>query len=252
MISKSVIIVKYGSKCLVNDRGLDQAQIDGYARKLAALTTAHTLVLVTSGSVAVGKRLWLESGRGAQTVEAQVLASLGSAGVAEAWRAAFKMLGLLSGQVLVTHREIDDPEESSSLSEGINNNASHGVISVVNENDILSVSELKKLTYGGDNDGLAAHLAIRLRATALLLLTSVDGFIVDNAVLKSLKTADIGQLHPHFLAANEEGTGSIESKLLAAKSAVSDEASDVAVFIGNANADYQQILAGQTGTQVIQ
>lgn len=247
--SKKIIVLKYGSKCVVSGIGLDADRIDAYAEKIVQLKKTHDVVVVSSGSVAVGKRLCLAAGKPFNEISSRALASLGSAEAAAAWGKSFAAHNILASQILITHREIDSREEGTSLVQAINESLAAGIVPIINENDILSQDELKKLAYGGDNDGLAAHIAIRLEAESLLLLTSVDGFLINGVVQPRLKISDIDSVSKHFEEASQEGTGSIKSKLIAASEAVS---SDVKAFIGNAESDYQQILNTQTGTQVVQ
>lgn len=246
---KKYLIVKFGSSCLVNDVGLDQARIDQYAKKLSKLYDKYNLVLVSSGSVAVGKRFLSEMGRDVKNFDSATIASLGSAGAAGAWQVAFKKQDILAGQILVTHREIDDNKEGLALDEAIKNNAQSSVVSVVNENDVLSQKELKKITYGGDNDGLAAHLAIRLKADALLLLTDVEGFMQNNKVRRKIQVSEISFLQENLIVSGGDGTGSMHSKLDAAMSAAIE---DIKTFIVDAGTlDYKKILDGETGTEVV-
>lgn len=247
---KKVLVIKYGSKCVVDGVGLDQARIDEYARKIAGLRKTYEILIVASGSVATGKRFCAERDPSGEVLDAQVLASIGSAGANEAWRLAFKQQNVLAGQVLITHKEIDDQKEGDKLIMAIQNLFGHGVIPVVNENDILSSNELKKLAYGGDNDGLASHIAVRLSAAAVLFLTDTEGYIENNELKTQVKITEIDGLQQHLQNANQEGTGSMQSKLEAAARAA---AANTKAFIANAGAaDYQQILAGRVGTEVVQ
>lgn len=246
--SRKIIVIKYGSKCVVNDRGLDLNKINDYTEKIIRLKETHDVVIVASGSVAVGKRRCQAAGKSIEKISSRALASLGSAEAAAAWQHSFAAHQVLASQVLVTHREIDSQEEGPSLLQAITESLAAGIVPVINENDILSQAELKKLSYGGDNDGLAAHIAIRLQAESLLLLTSVEGFLIDGIVQRELKTAAIESVSRHFEEAGSEGTGSIQSKLIAAGEAA---AVGVRAFIGHAEADYTQILSAQTGTEVL-
>ncbi len=246
---KKIIVIKYGSKCVVNKDGLDLAKIDTYAKKIVQLKETHDVVVVASGSVAVGKRRCQTAGKLPESISNRALASLGSAEAAVAWEQSFAKYDILASQILVTHREIDSKEEGPSLIAAISESLAAGIVPVINENDILSQAELKKLSYGGDNDGLAAHIAKRIRAETLLLLTSVDGFLIDGVVQRQLKTADMESVSQHFEEASSEGTGSIQSKLIAAADATT---AGVRAFIGHAGADYTHILNAQTGTEVLQ
>ena len=247
MKDKKVVVVKYGSKCVVNGTGLNQAKIDEYARKLVALHNDYRTVVVASGSVAAGKRFWVENSK-LSVPDSQVLAAIGSAGANEAWRLAFKKQMLFTGQILLTHRELEDDDESDNLLSALRKLFQHDVLPVINENDILSTKELKKLAYGGDNDGLAARLAIKLSAEAVLFLTDVDGYIEDGIVKRHAKLKDMETYRQYLHRSNEEGTGSMESKLSAASEAVR---ADIRAYVASAEvADYQKILDGKVGTEV--
>jgi len=248
-VNKKIVVVKYGSKCLVDKAGLDQARIDDYAGKIADLRQDYEVLVVTSGSVAAGQRFWPKDYGSQPIPDAQVLSSIGSAGANEAWRLAFKQQDLLVAQVLITHREIEDQKEGDNLILTLQKLFSHGVVPVVNENDLLSNKELKKLAYGGDNDGLASHLTVKLSAAAVLLLTDTEGYLEQGRVRRQVKQSQIENLQYHLQAANEEGTGSMRSKLNAAARAA---AADSRAFIANAETpNYQRVLDGQVGTEVI-
>lgn len=249
MKNKKVIVVKYGSKCVVNRSGLDQYRIDGYARKLASLRKSYQMVVVASGSVAAGKRFWLKGGSSQTMPDPQVLASIGSAGANEAWRRGFQKQGMFAGQILITHQELEDEKERGNLMSAIDKFFNYGVVAVVNENDILSTKELKKLAYGGDNDGLAAHLAITLSAEAVLFLTDTEGYIENGSVRRKVSLSETESLQQHFQNTNEEGTGSMQSKIEAAFKAATV---NIKAFIANAETQsYEDIIKGDVGTEVV-
>ena len=154
---------------------------------------------------------------------------------------------------------MEDVQEGSALLDSYREMAASGMIPLFNENDVLEKREMDKLDEGGDNDGLAAHVATRLGATNLLLLTAdVDGFKVGGEVQSQVKIDDIPELAKHDFGKNNGGSGGIIPKLEAAAQAVIDgqSASDgqtgLRAFIGRATADYGAILAGEIGTEVIQ
>ncbi|MDL2362764.1 MAG: hypothetical protein QFB86_00060 [Patescibacteria group bacterium] len=245
-MDKEIVVIKLGSSCLVNDEGLDQAKINGYAEQITSLDQFSPIV-VSSGAVAAGRRIAEQSGLVMQKLPSQALAMLGSAGISEAWRIAFAHQDILSGQLLVTHREIDDADEGQSLKNALNINAEHGIISVLNENDALSQKELKKLSYGGDNDGLAAHIATLVGAKHLLLLTGVAGFLREGTVVQSLQSHEIQSALSECYESSNEGTGSMGSKLEAAEFAAKQ---GTTVTIAGAEENFAKIIAHTVGTRI--
>lgn len=166
---------KFGSELVTNADGVDHGAIQSHAQELIDEYAPGGLVVVTSGAVAAG-RLRVEGwGDDVSKYELKTLAQLGSASIMKAWEDAFDNLGIKAGGLLTTHHEIDDRHEGPSLIQSMRWAAERDVVSIVNENDALSVVELMRLFTGGENDGLAAHLAIALGCARLRLFTRGGG-----------------------------------------------------------------------------
>ena len=254
-INAKTVVVKYGSSCLVDDEGISTERIGEYAQRIRRLSIQRNVIIVTSGAVAVGRRHWEEYDPWGDTVDYQVLAAMGSAGIAEAWRVALKREGLLSGQVLVTHPELKT-KEAARLQAWYEKMKSYG-IPVINQNDALvrkkdRGNELDKLEVGADNDWLAADVADLLGAQALILCTNgVDGMLVDGMVQHEVHASDIPSLREHCYNSDEEGTGGMDSKLEAAAWWVGQADANEA-YICNARANQEAVLQGhRIGTQVL-
>jgi glutamate 5-kinase len=263
------LVAKFGSSSVADhDRGnIRQYRVDGYAEQLTRLNKKYNVVVVTSGAVAVGHRRLETLYSHADVAAEPVLASLGSAAINEAWYRAFRRQGQAAGQALVTHRDMERPRpRKTHLLDAIHSCFMAEVIPVFNENDLLSQEELRKLAYGGDNDGLASHLATSLgdyfgTRQRLLLLTDVDGFLKNGQVQRQLPVGDVdsevealqAELENLDLAwPQRKGKGNIVSKLVAAQAAILNSEGRDAAFIGHAGADYAQMIAGTVGTQVVQ
>lgn len=156
---------------------------------------------------------------------------------------------MFSAQMLVTHSEINNQKHREAILTTMEYMEKSDVIPLINANDALELEELNKLPSGADNDKLAAEIAINWGAQTLLLCTDVDGFMVDGEVQKQVSVSEIDSLKDHIYESSKNGTGSMHSKLQAAAYAAS---LGIRAVIGHAEADYQQIINNQIGTQVVQ
>ena len=255
--SKEILVAKFGSSIVTNDTGIDKFRIEGYAKQLAQLKKDReidNLVVVTSGAVVAGRVRYSEMHDYASSVDEQVLASLGSGAIYTAWGNAFEDQGILAGQLLVTHREIDSVE-GDILAGALQKNADEGVVTVTNENDLLSDEELKKLAYGGDNDGLASHIAKRIRANTLLLLTDVGGFKLNGEVQREISASERETLLSQCDGIGK-GKKGMAGKVEAAIDAFQEPDGVRTVHIGHAGGFYEDMLSdipdGRPGTRVVQ
>lgn len=254
MIAQKTVVVKFGSESLTDKSGLlSQERINLHAANIIGLQEklGARVVIVSSGAVAAGKE-YLQKVLFKETtdVSSQSLAATGNPILANAWSSAFRPYGLATGLILVTNHEISDKTEGLAIQKTDTSFAADKTIAIYNANDAIEHDEIDKLEYGGDNDWLAAHLAVKLRAHTVLFATNVDGFITtDGTVQKTVVGSKIDELAEHFFKSSDDGRGGIESKLAAANFAA---LAGVAAYIANANSDYGQVLAGLSGTQVIQ
>jgi glutamate 5-kinase len=169
---------------------------------------------------------------------------LGSAAIVAAWQAAFRKHNICAGQILVTHSDIGDPR--SRLNDVIHRAVKSEVVPIINENDVLSDIELAKITYGGDNDGLASRIAVNIGASALLLLTNVNGLLDDRGEVVSKITPENYEAACSMAnGKSDSGRGGMASKIEAAAQAADN---GIDAFIGNALADYMDLLNKQAGT----
>lgn len=217
------LVVKIGSALLV-DRGaggLRQAWLSSLAQDVAWLTTQGVkVVLVSSGSIALGRGILKLSGADLPLEQAQAAAAVGQIRLARAYEEVLAPHGITTGQVLMT---LDD---SSNRRRYLNSRAtlkqllSMGVVPIVNENDTIATDEIRF----GDNDRLAAQIAVTVGADQLVLLSDVDGFYSANPHIDpSAKRFDeIGEITAEIEdMAGDAGSGlskgGMKTKLMAAK-----------------------------------
>ncbi|KAF9036871.1 Aspartate/glutamate/uridylate kinase [Panaeolus papilionaceus] len=181
----------------------------------------HKVVLVSSGAIAVGlKRMDMES-RPKHLSGKQALAAIGQGRLIALWDNLFGQLGQPIAQVLLTRGDISDRTRYINAVNTFKELLSMGVVPIVNENDTVSVSEIKF----GDNDTLSAITSSMIQANYLFLLTDVDGLYTSNprkdpharqiqsvvsiaAIRSQVSTTTIG---------SALGTGGMETKLIAAE-----------------------------------
>ena len=220
------VVVKIGSALLVDaaSGALRRDWLAGLAADVAALRgRGAEVVIVSSGSIALGRRA-LAMKRGALALEqSQAAAAVGQIRLARAYEEALGVHGLKAGQVLVT---LDDTRDRRRYLNGratLKTLLGLGVVPVVNENDTVATDEIRY----GDNDRLAAQVASMCGADALVLLSDVDGLYdanpreVAGASLIPLVTELTPEIEAMAGGAGTEGSkGGMITKLIAAKTAM--------------------------------
>jgi len=169
------IVVKVGTRILTDERGhLSGSQIESFANQLAeARQRGFRMVLVSSGAVGSGiGRLGLP-GRPTDLAQLQAVAAVGQSALIEAYNHHLEKLGLHAAQILLTADDLEHRAKYLNVRNTLNALLEYGAIPIINENDTLSVAELK--TTFGDNDRLAALVADLIHAPLLILLSDIDG-----------------------------------------------------------------------------
>ncbi|MFK7957460.1 MAG: glutamate 5-kinase [Lysobacterales bacterium] len=169
------IIIKLGSAVARDKLGLlDKASLNAIASQIAELANAgQPTVLVSSGAVAVGMGNAPESVLNEKhpVQRRQLLAAIGQAALMTFYQQAFEQHDLTAAQVLATRQDFASRRHYLNMRGCLLGALDHRIVPVVNENDVVSVTELMFT----DNDELAALLASMLGARQLILLTDVDG-----------------------------------------------------------------------------
>lgn len=219
------VVVKIGSALLV-DRTTGTLRADwlqSLADDVAALRQRGVdVVLVSSGSIALGRGV-LGLGLGHLALEqAQAAAATGQIGLAAAYTQALGHHGIKVGQVLVTLEDSADRRRYLNSRATLETLLGYGVVPIVNENDTVATDEIRY----GDNDRLAAQVAVTVGADILVLLSDVDGLYTANP--GSDPTAErlpvIDRITPEIEAmAGDAGSGlskgGMKTKVMAAKTA---------------------------------
>jgi len=168
------IVVKIGSNVLTQSNGLpDLARIEHLVDQIITLKKQGiAVVVVSSGAVAAGKSMISISEKKHNAVaERQLLASIGQIKLINIYLSLFEKQDLLCSQVLVTKEDFRDRKHYLNIKNCLTILLKHHVIPIINENDVVSVTELMFT----DNDELAGLVASMLDADALIILSNVDG-----------------------------------------------------------------------------
>jgi glutamate 5-kinase len=167
------IVVKIGSNVLTQNDGLpDISRIKHITGQIAVLRKRGLeVILVSSGAVASGRSLISVSDKTDAIAARQLLAAVGQVKLINTYSTLFEEHGLLCAQVLVTKEDFRDRKHYLNMKNCFQILLQNKVVPIVNENDVVSVTELMFT----DNDELAGLVAAMLNADALLILSNVDG-----------------------------------------------------------------------------
>jgi glutamate 5-kinase len=169
------IVVKVGSGVLSNRGALRLRIFTEIARQISELCdSGRQVVLVSSGSIAMGSRTLGWSHPGRSIPEKQAAAAVGQIGLSELYRRRFARYGRQVAQVLVTRSGLDDRERFLNARRTLTTLLSLGAVPIVNENDTVATEEIRF----GDNDSLSATVVNLVAADLLVILTDVDGLHV--------------------------------------------------------------------------
>ena len=171
----SRIVVKLGTGVLTDSRKQpDLAQMEQLVAQIAEQRRAgKELVLVSSGAVGAGMGVLGYQKRPADLAELQACAAVGQSRLMSTYEKLFGVYGLSVAQILLTHADLEHHERHLNARNTLVRLLTHGVVPIINENDVVSFTELKF----GDNDTLSALVASLLPADLLVILTTVDGVI---------------------------------------------------------------------------
>ncbi len=172
------IVVKVGSSTLTHDNGFTHlARMDRLALALAELmNNGKEVVLVTSGAIAVGMGKFQMERRPSGMGMKQALAAVGQCELMNLYSRLLSAYNRTVAQILLTKTDLEDDTRARNVLNTFSSLFQYGVLPIVNENDTVSVEEIKSLTMFGDNDTLSAVVAKLIGADLLILLSDVDGF----------------------------------------------------------------------------
>lgn len=243
------VVVKVGSAVLTDGAGINTQVVDNLCRQLAFLhDSGREVILVTSGAVAAGKkRMSLADTIKIGLKEKQALAAIGQSRLMQTYDETMSRYNKKIGQVLLTHSDLANRDRYLNVRNTLFTLFGFGVIPVINENDTVSVEELRF----GDNDTLGAHIANLIEADLFICLTDVVGLYSGNPKTDpdARPIYTVAEITPEVeaMAGNLKsslGTGGMRSKISAAKMVA---AGGGASFIGPGREKniLQQLFSGE-------
>ena len=246
------LVVKIGSALLVDRKaGLKQDWLAALALDVVDAKARGTdVVLVSSGSIALGRKV-LNLGDGVLTLEqSQAAAAVGQIRLARAYEEVLAPHGITTAQVLVTLEDTMDRRRYLNSRATMETLLGFGVVPIVNENDTVATDEIRF----GDNDRLAAQIAVTVGADQLILLSDVDGFYSANPQQDpSAQRFDlVEKITPQIEAMAGESIsglskGGMKTKLMAAKTAIAGGCA-MAIMEGSVLRPLQALAMGAART----
>ncbi len=245
----ATVVVKVGTNVLADAAGhLDADRIGTLVDQLTRVRAGgRRVVLVTSGAIGAGVGRLRLQGRPADLPHLQACAAVGQSALMQLYQQHFDRYGLLAAQVLLTAGDFDNRPRYLNVRNTLRTLFEYPCVPVVNENDTVSVAEIRF----GDNDHLAAMVANLLQAPLLVLLTNVDGLYSADpredptaALVPTVRHIDRAVTDLAGATRSALGTGGMRSKLRAARVATAAGGA-VVVANGAAGGVLDRIFAGE-------
>lgn len=167
------LVVKIGSSTLTtSESSIDYAYLAGLAEQIAAVRAAGWQpVIVTSAAIACGLEALGIAKRPSDMPSLQAAASVGQSVLSAAYANAFAAHSMTTSVVLLTRRDTADRTAYLHARDTLGRLLELGVVPVVNENDTVSVEQIRF----GDNDTLAALVACLIDADLMVILSDIEG-----------------------------------------------------------------------------
>lgn len=213
------VVVKIGTNALTNATGrFHRPHFARLANELLSISKDRELVIVSSGAIALGVERLKLSAKPKDIPGKQACAAVGQSRLMRAWEEALDPR--LVAQVLLTHSDVQDRRRYLNARHALERLIADGVVPVINENDTVSVDEIKF----GDNDTLAGLVAGLVSADALVILSDVDGLYdadprsnPDAQLISTVETVTRTMLAAAGGSGSAVGTGGMATKLRAAQ-----------------------------------
>jgi glutamate 5-kinase len=220
------IVIKIGSSLLVEPENgeLKSDWLKALVSDIARLKSrGQEVVIVSSGAIALGRRVLNFKPATLKLEEDQAAASVGQVHLAHAFREALGREEIIAAQILVTLGDTEERRRYLNARNTIATLLRLGAVPVINENDTVATSEIRV----GDNDRLAARVASMISADCLILLSNVAGLYTSAPEINQEAeiVAKITQITPEIEAMvsgniSAMGKGGMGTKLAAARIAM--------------------------------
>ncbi len=216
------IVIKLGTSTLTHPSGLlNIRRIHTLCEVLSDLKNAgNEIILVSSGAIAMGVGKLALSERPADIPSKQAAAAVGQCELMYTYDQCFSAYHHTVAQLLLTGSDLEHPERFANFQNTMQRLLALGALPIINENDTIATEEI----VIGDNDTLAAIVAVSIQADLLILLSDIDGLYTEDPHNNPNATLirDVYDLTPEILstaggAGSAFGTGGMSTKMQAAR-----------------------------------
>lgn len=247
------IVIKTGSALITDQQtgALKEAWLMSLAKDVAYLLSQDKEVtIVSSGSVALGRKYLGLERKVLRLEEQQAAAACGQVELLRHYRRVFEKESLKTAQILLTFKDTEDRRRYLNAKNTMMTLLGNRIVPVVNENDTVATNELRF----GDNDRLAAKVAQMVSADLLILLSDIDGLYTENPKLNSDAefVSEVKEITPEIerMATGSlsfVGSGGMVTKIAAAKIATKGGC-NVVLSDGNTKRPIDALIKGGKAT----
>ena len=250
------IVIKVGTSTLAHATGrLNIRRVEQLCKVISDLKNAgHEIVLVSSGAIGMGVGKLSLRERPQDMPTKQAAAAVGQCELMYTYDKLFSEYHHTVAQILLTGSDIRDAQRRENFHNTLFRLLELGVLPVINENDTIATEEI----VIGDNDTLAAIVAVNTGAELLILLSDIDGLYTGDphANPEAKLIAQVDELTPEILAlaggsASGLGTGGMMTKLHAARIAAEAGCDMVIANGGNPDVLYGIVAGERVGTRFL-
>lgn len=240
------VVIKVGSALVTaGEKECSGKYLLAIARFIAECQKANKdVILVSSGSVAAGRHLIQHNSPTPSIETKQAMAAVGQMKMMANWQ---RFFDVPCSQLLITHGDLKDRERYINIKNTLRILLKNGVIPIVNENDTVATDELKV----GDNDNLAALVALVSEADSLIILSDINGLYNkdpnqhhDAALISEVSNINENIYAMAGVTTNPIATGGMKTKLQAAEKAIENGIATYIVNGSDANV-FEKLLKGE-------
>ena len=244
------IVIKVGTSTLTHATGnLNIRHVEELCKVMSDLKNAgHEVILVSSGAIGMGVGKLGLSERPKDMPTKQAAAAVGQCELMYVYDKQFSEYGHNIGQILLTGDDIENEERNKNFSNTLNRLIELGVLPIINENDTVSTAEIAV----GDNDTLAAIVAMEARADLLMLLSDIEGLYTadPHKDLSAKLISEVREMTDEIRAlgggaGSSLGTGGMFTKLRAASMCM-ERGIDMVIIRGDRPALLYDVVEGHS------
>ncbi len=250
------IVIKVGTSTLAHAGGhLNIRRVEELCKVMSDLKNAgHELILVSSGAIGMGVGKLSLKERPADMPTKQAAAAVGQCELMYTYDRLFSEYNHTVAQILITAADVNHGERHENFRNTLNRLLELGVLPIINENDSIATEEI----VIGDNDTLAAMVAVSANAELLILLSDIDGLYTadphkdpEARLIETVTEIDEDVMALGGGKGSSLGTGGMRTKLVAAKIAT-DAGCDMVIANGSVPMSLYDLAEGKpVGTRFV-